>query len=154
MKSILVTFSILLTATTLFAQEASIEEIKKNNPFIRIEPSEVNLGSIPSNKVTEELGNVEINLYNDGAKPLILNQVTACCGTRVTEWTREPIPPNGKGTIKVNFRVGTHPHRISRTVTISSNAANGNSHRVSISGEVIIPSDAKEIQLGHSREMD
>ena len=139
-------------SSSVFTQEISNEELKANNPFIRIEPSEVILGSIPSNKVTEELGNIEITIHNDGAKPLILNQVTACCGTRVTEWTREPIPPNGKGTVKVNFRVGTHPHRISRSVTIASNAANGNSHRVSISGEVIIPSDAKEIQLGHSRE--
>ena len=144
-----------LMAFNVLAQEVGKDdELKASNPYIRIEPAEVNLGKIPVNKVTEDLGNVEVSIHNDGDKPLILNQVTACCGTRVVEWTREPIPPKGKGKVKVNFREGTHPHRISRTITITSNAANGNIPKVGISGEIVVPSEVKEIKLGHSRELD
>jgi hypothetical protein len=146
-------FLILSFCLTLsgLAQQNGNEELKKNNPFIRIEPKEVNLGSIPVDKVTDELGNVEITVHNDGSKPLILNQVTACCGTRVNEWPNQPIVPGGKGTIKVYFRVGTHAHRISRTVTINSNAANGNTVKVPILGEVVLPPDPKEIKLIDSK---
>jgi len=153
MKHIIIPITLIFITFHLFSQEISNDKLKSNNPFIRIEPNEVNLGTIPSNKVTEDLGNIEISLYNDGAKPLILYQVTACCGTRVSEYTLEPIPQNGKGTIKVSFRVATHPHRISRTVTVVSNAANGNSQRIRILGEVVIPTETKEIKLEQSSEV-
>lgn len=134
-----------------YNQEVNNEELKAKGSFIRFEPSEINLGKIPSTKVTEESGNIELTVHNDGKLPLILNQVTACCGTRVNEWPRQPIPPGGKGTIKASFRMATHAHRISRTITVVSNAANGGEFKIPITGEVIIPSEVKEIQLHDSR---
>ncbi|MDD4385987.1 MAG: DUF1573 domain-containing protein [Bacteroidales bacterium] len=138
---------LMASSVVLFAQQPADEELKKKGPYIRFEPSEINLGNISTNDVTEDIGNIEIEFYNDGVQPLILNQVTGCCGTRINDWTRKPIAPGQKGTIKVWFRVSPQPHRISRTITVQSNAINGNNKKMAILGEVVIPSSANEIQL-------
>lgn len=147
MRKYLLYTLLLFSTSVLFAQQPSDEELKEKGPFIRFEPSEINIGSIPTSDVTEDIGNVEIEFYNDGIQPLILNQVTGCCGTRINDWTRKPVAPGQKGTIKIWFRVSPHPHRISRTITVQSNAINGNNKRLAILGEVIIPSSTNEIQL-------
>ncbi|MDD3569280.1 MAG: DUF1573 domain-containing protein [Bacteroidales bacterium] len=147
MKTILYSIIGLLITASTFAQQPGDEEIKKSNAFLRFNPSEVNMGTILVDDVNENTGNIEIEVHNDGAVPLILNQVTACCGTRVTDWPRQPIAPKQKGTIKVHFRVSPTPHRISRTVTVQSNAGNGNVQKVAILGEVALPKAQNEIRL-------
>jgi len=145
MKAIITLIVSLAILTGVNAQ--TVEEMKKSGPYLRFEPSEINLGTIATDKVTEESGKVEVTIHNDGSQPLLISQVTACCGTRVTDWPRQPLAPGEKGTIKASFRMGTHPHRISRTITVISNAANGDTQRVAILGEVVIPSKPNEIKL-------
>ncbi|MDY0201118.1 MAG: DUF1573 domain-containing protein [Tenuifilaceae bacterium] len=147
MKRVFLTFLSIVLSVGLFAQESNDEDIKKTNPFIRFSPTEVNLGSISVDSVTEETGNISIEAHNDGSLPLIINQVTGCCGTRITDWTREPIMPGQKGTIKIFFRISPTPQRISRTITVQSNAGNGKIQRLAILGEVILPKAGNEIKL-------
>ncbi|MFA5647457.1 MAG: DUF1573 domain-containing protein [Bacteroidales bacterium] len=147
MKRVFLTFLSIVLSVGLFAQESNDEDIKKTNPFIRFSPTEVNLGSISVDSVTEETGNISIEAHNDGSLPLIINQVTGCCGTRITDWTREPIMPGQKGTIKIFFRISPTPQRISRTITVQSNAGNGKIQRLAILGEVILPKVGNEIKL-------
>jgi len=64
---------------------------------------------------------LDIRFSNTGNEPLILSGVRACCGTRVTEWPREPIMPGEEGVIKIEFRLAPRAQRISRTVTASYN---------------------------------
>ena len=139
-------FTILLSVTS-YAQTAGNDDLKKSNPYIRLDPAEYNLGVIEVNEVDENTGNIEILVFNDGAKPLILNQVTGCCGTDVKDWTKQPIMPGQKGTIKVFFRVEPRPSRISRTITVKSNAANGAQLKVAILGEVVLKRQTNEIDL-------
>jgi hypothetical protein len=40
-----------------------------------------------------------------------------------------------------------NPHRISRTVTVQSNAGNGNVLKIALLGEVVIPKAQNEIRL-------
>lgn len=129
------------------SQPNNNDELKTKGPFLRFEPSEVNMGKIPMNSVTDESGNTEISVFNDGSKPLILQQVTACCGTTVKEWPKQPILPGKSEKIKISFRVEPRPSRISRTVTVTSNALNGSSQKVSILGEVVVPAATNEINL-------
>ncbi len=136
------TLYLFIIATVLsysaFAQVSDPEELKKEHPFLRFEPTEVQLGTHTVDEMPDDLGEVNIEVHNDGAKPLILNRVSACCGTRVKEWPSEPIAPGEKGTIEVSFRVAPRAQRISRTVTAYSNAANGNMLRVRIKGEIVM----------------
>jgi hypothetical protein len=147
MRSLGFIFVLMGLTLGLFAQQSNEEALKKTGAFLRFDPTEVNLGKIATDKVTDDLGNITISIHNDGVQPLILNQVVACCGTRVVEWTREPIAPGQKGTVKISFRVAPQPHRISRTVTVNSNAVNGNSQRIAILGDIVIPTSSNEIKL-------
>ena len=147
MKRILLVFLSIGLSASLYAQQPNDEDIKKTNPFLRFSPTEVNLGSINVDSITEETGNISIEVYNDGSLPLILNQVTGCCGTRVTDWTREPIMSGQKGTIKIFFRISPTPQRISRTITVQSNAGNGKNLKIAVLGEVVLPKAGNEVKL-------
>lgn len=80
---------------------------------------------------------IEIEFSNTGDSPLVISNVRACCGTRVTEWTREPLLPGENGKISVSFRIPNRPHAISRVVTVESNSAGGARNRFRIKGRVI-----------------
>lgn len=138
---------LILTGFVSIAQPQTDNDLKSKGPYLRFEPSEVDMGKISVNSVSDETGNIEITIHNDGTKPLILQQVTACCGTIVREWPRNPILPGGNAKIKAYFRVEQRPYRISRTVTVNSNAVNGTSQKVAILGEIVLPAAKNEIQL-------
>lgn len=58
---------------------------------------------------------------NNGDQPLILNNVKATCGCTTPEWTKNPIPPQGKGTIKVSYNPKNRPGAFSKNVNVYSN---------------------------------
>jgi hypothetical protein len=72
-----------------------------------------------------QLFKFEIEFVNKGDAPLLVSQVRGCCGTRITEWTTEPVMPGKKGLIKIEFRLNPHPQTISRTLTVLSNDPEG-----------------------------
>jgi hypothetical protein len=88
---------------------------------------------------TEELSVVQLSIefYNSGDAPLILNQVRACCGTRVTQWPRHPINPGDKAIINIEFRPNPVAHVIKRTVTVISNSISDPTAIFRINGEVV-----------------
>ena len=68
-------------------------------------------------------GETEFVFVNKGEKPLILNNVSASCGCTSPEWTKSPVLPGGKGSIKVKYDTETLGSFI-KSVTVSSNASN------------------------------
>jgi len=74
----------------------------------------------------EELGvqTVSFNFKNEGKVPLILNNVQASCGCTTPEWTRDPVAPGAKGTIKVSYDPKNRPGVFNKTIRVSSNAEN------------------------------
>ena len=89
-------------------------------------------------KVAEELGKVdcEFEFTNTGDAPLVLNNASSSCGCTVPSWTKEPIAPGGKGSIKVSYSAAGRPGAISKSVTVTSNATTP-SVSLRIAGEVI-----------------
>jgi len=61
---------------------------------------------------------------NTGGQPLVLHNVQASCGCTTPEWTRNPIPPGGKGYVKATFDPRNRPGNFNKTVTVASNAVN------------------------------
>ena len=59
---------------------------------------------------------------NDGDAPLIINEVTRACGCTTPDWTREPVPVNGKGFIQVSYNPKGRPGAFTKEVTVKSNA--------------------------------
>ena len=79
---------------------------------------------------------LQIKFSNTGEDPLIINNVTGCCGTKVNEWPKKPVMPGEEGVIDVEFRLAPRPQRISRVVTVISNAAENPRQRFRIVGQV------------------
>ena len=59
---------------------------------------------------------------NTGDKPLVINQAVASCGCTVPEYTKEPVQPGQKGTIKVTYNgTGKFPGHFKKSITIRTN---------------------------------
>ncbi len=77
---------------------------------------------------------VTITYKNIGKKPLILDDVISSCDCTTVEWSKEPIMPGQKGTIKARYSA-KNVGLISKRLTVLSNA---NTDRVilQLKGEV------------------
>lgn len=114
MKNIvLLLLSIILGISAAISQDKKGPELKWN--LVRYDYGTVYLDDMPETKL-------DIKFTNEGNEPLVLSHVRACCGTRVHTWPREPIMPGDEGTIQIEFRLAPRAQRISRTVTVTSNA--------------------------------
>ncbi len=69
--------------------------------------------------------NLEIEFVNSGDAPLTVTRAWGCCGTRIKQWTREPVLPGDTGTIEVTFRLAPRVQSINRTVSAQSNDPSG-----------------------------
>ena len=136
-----------LFAVLVFAVTISLSAQNSNGAFVVTNPDTVRLGEIGLNDLSADNGKVSITVVNKGNLPLILNEVSGCCGTNVTEWPKAPILPGKTGQIKVEFRIEPRPQVISRTVTIKSNAINSKLIKVPIEGVVIESTSKNEIKL-------
>ena len=77
---------------------------------------------------------VTITYKNIGKKPLILDDVISSCDCTTVDWSKQPIMPGKKGTIKATY-TAKHTGLISKRLTVLSNA---NTDRVilQLKGEV------------------
>lgn len=107
----------------------------KKGPQLEFEKSRHDYGTIYLDDMPET--KMAIKFSNTGDEPLVLNNVRACCGTRVTQWPREPILPGEEGTINIEFRLAPRPQRISRTVTVNYNNTERPTQTFRITGQVV-----------------
>lgn len=142
-----VVFGVTIIFSLLFSTIASAQEKKAKGAQIRLDPTEVRLGDIPLDKLSDSSGKIVIKVVNDGTTPLILNKVEGCCGTEIKDYTKAPILPGKEGSIKVYFRIEPKPQTISRVVTVHSNAANAKELKCAISGSVVLPKPAGRIEF-------
>ena len=77
----------------------------------------------------------KFEFVNTGGSDLIIQKVTASCGCTAPRWTREPIPPGGKGYVAATYNPAGRPGPFRKYVTVISNSNPGNA-RLTITGEV------------------
>ncbi len=128
---------LLITVLIIFFAAGSLIAQNHQGAYIAFDSEMYDFGQISIDKVPD--GNVRFKIYNRGNQPLVLSTVRACCGTKVNDYTREPISPSDSGFVEVQFRIVPQPHRIRRTVTIQSNAGNRQTAILRIQGEVVEP---------------
>lgn len=83
-------------------------------------------------------GSCYFTITNTGTEPLTITNAKGSCGCTVPSWPKEPIVPGESAQMKVTYatnRVGP----INKSVTISSNSADGKVKIVKIKGEVLKP---------------
>jgi len=77
----------------------------------------------------------KFEFVNTGGSDLIVQNVTASCGCTAPRWTREPVPPGGKGFVAATYNPAGRPGSFRKYVTVISNSNPGNA-RLTIIGEV------------------
>jgi hypothetical protein len=102
-----------------FAQEAKTAA-KPNGPILTFEKNTHDFGDIYQGDKVEQI----FKFTNTGNEPLIITNIQVTCGCTAPEWPRNPIPPGGKGEIKIAFNSAGKMGRQNKTVTVISNAAN------------------------------
>jgi len=84
-------------------------------------------------KVKHDFGNLKqedgpakvvFEFTNTGGQPITITNVKSSCGCTTPSWTRQPVPPGAKGTIEAVYNPANRPGHFSKTVTVTSNAAN------------------------------
>lgn len=101
-------------------------------------------GVLTVNEETHDFGTIpegpdamcEFIITNTGTEPLILNSVTAGCGCTAPSFSKEPVLPGAKTTIKVIYHTNGRPGPFTKSINISSNASNGESKIIYIKGTV------------------
>lgn len=64
----------------------------------------------------------EFTFTNIGETPLVVNQAVASCGCTVPEYTKTPILPGDKGSIKVTYNgTGKFPGHFKKSITVRTN---------------------------------
>jgi uncharacterized membrane protein len=90
-------------------------------PVIQFDKTEHDFGTIKEGeKVT-----TEFIIKNTGDADLVIVSAQGSCGCTVPEFDKSPIKPGGSTPIKVTFDSAGKPGQQEKTVTITSNTANG-----------------------------
>jgi hypothetical protein len=105
----------LLFSITLIAAN----DDEKTGPMLKFTNNNHDYGTVYVDSMPDT--NLDIAFSNQGDEPLILSNVRGCCGTRITQWPREPILPGEDGTISIKLSLAARPQRISKTVTVTYN---------------------------------
>lgn len=121
-------FIFLITLFNAFAQT------KPSGAVLTFAEKDHDYGKIDIDKIPE--AKLSISFTNTGSQPLIISNVRGCCGTRVLDWTKEPILPGKSGSAKIEFEILPKIQTISRTITIMSNSVNS-PDIFKIKGEVV-----------------
>jgi hypothetical protein len=72
----------------------------------------------------EEAGNQKFDfiVVNTGNSPLVIQRIVPSCGCTTPEWTKQPIPPNGKGKITAIYDPANRPGPFNKTLSVYSNS--------------------------------
>lgn len=129
MKKLLALFTMLLVSAVTFAQSGpKIEFAAENNT--------IDYGTVVKG---QDSGLRTFEFTNTGDAPLVVTNVRSTCGCTVPSKPEEPIMPGKTGKIEVKYNMSLG--RISRTITVETNAVNHTDGKVAlrIKGEVVAP---------------
>ncbi|HOW10714.1 MAG TPA: DUF1573 domain-containing protein [Bacteroidales bacterium] len=88
-------------------------------PAMKISASEHDFG-----KFKEEAGRQKFDfvVMNTGDQPLVIQNIVASCGCTTPEWTKNPIPPKGTGTITAIYDPANRPGPFNKTLSVYTNS--------------------------------
>ncbi len=61
---------------------------------------------------------------NKGQAFLVISNVIASCGCTVAEYSKDPVPPNGKGFVKATYDAA-NPGVFNKSITVTANVEGG-----------------------------
>ena len=121
MKKLMTIIAIVLFSFSAFAQTNS-DKKEITGAEIQFELNFFDFGKVKVGEVKV----VTLTFTNIGKKPLFLDEVISSCDCTEVEWSKEPVMPGQKGTIKAKY-TAKEAGMISKRVTVFSNAK---SHKI------------------------
>lgn len=132
----LLALTILVTFSLISCKENVASKINKENLEVAKERDyKLNQGAaaITFSKTEHDFGVIKegdivettFNFKNTGKSELIITNAIGSCGCTVPEWPKEPIAAGESGQIKVKFNSQGKPNKQSKTITLTTNTANG-----------------------------
>lgn len=132
----LLALTILVTFSLISCKENVASKINKENLEVAKERDyKLNEGAaaITFSKTEHDFGVINegdivettFNFKNTGKSELIITNAVGSCGCTVPEWPKEPIAAGESGQIKVKFNSQGKPNKQSKTITLTTNTANG-----------------------------
>lgn len=126
----------LLSAIFIISTASAQTELNLGSK-ISFAKTEHNFGQQPVGKPVT----YEFEFTNVGSKPLVLTDVKASCGCTTPSWTKEPVMPGQKGTIKAQYNMAREGS-FRKSVTVKT--ADGETVTLYISGDAIQPANGVE----------
>jgi hypothetical protein len=119
MKRIIILISIIFFSFPVFTQTQTEKEKPKEITVaeIQFEKNYFDFGKVKVGEIKE----VTVTYTNTGKKPLILDEVHTSCDCTTVDWSKAPVMPGQKGSIKATY-TAKEPGMISKRVTVFSNA--------------------------------
>lgn len=106
--------------------ETNTPAVPGKYPVMTFDKTEHDFGNIAQGTNVEHL----FKFTNTGEAPLVVSDARASCGCTVPTFTKDPIPPGGKGEMLVKFN-GTGQNQRTIPVTVVANTEKG-TERVSV----------------------
>lgn len=66
----------------------------------------------------------EFTFVNKGKVPMVITNAQPSCGCTIPDWSKDPIPPGGKGYVKATYNAAA-PGAFDKSVTVTANVENG-----------------------------
>ncbi len=121
MKKVLALLFFVGLASVSMAQTqtpAAAPAVDKNKGQFKFEKELHDFGTVSEGV----MATYEFVFTNTGKEPIIISNVAASCGCTTPSWTREPVMPGKKGSIKAVYNSQGRPGPFNKQITITSNA--------------------------------
>ena len=105
---------------------------------MQFETDNHDFGNVPEGT----MATYEFRFKNTGNQPVVIANVQASCGCTTPDWTKTPVLPGKSGIIKAMYSSAGRPGVFSKTVTVTSNAADA-SKVLTIKGAVLTKAEMK-----------
>ncbi|MFY0483805.1 DUF1573 domain-containing protein [Flavobacterium sp. PLA-1-15] len=110
---------------------------KVTGPGIVFESETIDYGTVEY----KSDGKREFVFTNNGTEPLIIKNAQGSCGCTVPTWPKEPIAPGAKAVIGVKYDTARGGQAFTKTITLTTNAANPTT-TLTIKGNVLADPNA------------
>ncbi len=130
MKRLLITSLIALTAGTAMAQSNSTSVAADANTATTAPASTLKPEDMAFKTDSHDFGTLvegpsadyEFEFTNKGKEPIIIQRVTASCGCTTPSYSKDPVLPGKKGTIKASYSTQGRVAPFTKSITVVSNA--------------------------------
>jgi hypothetical protein len=131
MKKFLFLIVVLGFAAQTFGQTANAPKV--SGPVITLEKNTHDFGDIYQGDKVEQV----FKFTNTGNEPLMITNIQISCGCTTPEWPHEPVPPGGKGEIKIGFNSAGKMGKQNKVLPIISNAVNSDDAKITFTTNVL-----------------